>query len=462
MGPLWYRAGGTGTNWTAFNGATMECGAAGCADTLWVDAATFVLGTPDMTSTSKAKAGDFFPVKGDHQVPEVLATYPMPYSDGTKAGVVSPIGPDFGEQEWFDRWGEKAKAPNFACRAADDVEEAVAPAPGPWPMMCPSGEPVLNAEHIWWHSKTGGASTENIEWFYNEITVEDVAPYTYYMATGFAGGYMGIQHHNSESERYAIFSVWDQATSATIEDSGDDVVVARFGMEGTGVHSHVLFPWKVNETVRFLVHSAVEDTGFTTITGYVQWPGKQMWKMLASIRVKPCGFGAYSPQPGHLQGFNSFLEIWNVADCHSKRSARWGPAFYKVKNNTGWDEFPVAGVNSTCFGRCPTPNGINYQAPAGSYVRMEVGAEVKNEWGVWDWQKNDDFLVRMQNMSAPTVLTTGAMPWRDFSPAGEAMNEELPLRPFGSHNKLRVFGSRSNGFIPCPWYVADCEGAKHE
>ena len=48
-----------------------------------------------------------------------------------------------------------------------------------------------------------------IEWFYNEVTVpvhNDIEG-SYFMATGFDGGYFGIQV-NSSTERRVLFSIW--------------------------------------------------------------------------------------------------------------------------------------------------------------------------------------------------------------------------------------------------------------
>lgn len=50
---------------------------------------------------------------------------------------------------------------------------------------------------------------EDVEWFYNEITVpeEGDIPSSYYMACGFGQGYFGMQN-NSPHPRRILFSVW--------------------------------------------------------------------------------------------------------------------------------------------------------------------------------------------------------------------------------------------------------------
>jgi hypothetical protein len=55
---------------------------------------------------------------------------------------------------------------------------------------------------------------DNIEWFYNEVTVpvgNDVLG-SYFMADGFNGGYFGMQV-NSPTERHILFSIWSPFTT---------------------------------------------------------------------------------------------------------------------------------------------------------------------------------------------------------------------------------------------------------
>ena len=100
--------------------------------------------------------------------------------------------------------------------------------------------------------------------FYNELTVpEGYDPlHSYYMACGFKRGYFGMQV-NSSTERRIIFSVWDAGNEAIdpkkVPDSnkvkllgkGDGVVANEFGNEGTGGHSHFVYPWKQERSISF-------------------------------------------------------------------------------------------------------------------------------------------------------------------------------------------------------------------
>ena len=118
--------------------------------------------------------------------------------------------------------------------------------------------------------------------FYNEITVPaGFDPvHTYYMACGFARGYFGIQV-NSEKERRVIFSVWDAGNEAVDRNKvetdnrvvllakGDSVITNDFGNEGTGGHSHFVYPWKTQTTYKFLVTALTDSASQTTIySGY--------------------------------------------------------------------------------------------------------------------------------------------------------------------------------------------------
>lgn len=83
--------------------------------------------------------------------------------------------------------------------------------------------------------------------FYNELTVEQSVPGSYFMACGFNHGYFGIQE-KSRGEKIVIFSVWDPTKGndakavpdeqrVEILHHDDDVEVKRFGGEGTGAQS---------------------------------------------------------------------------------------------------------------------------------------------------------------------------------------------------------------------------------
>ena len=113
-----------------------------------------------------------------------------------------------------------------------------------------------------------GYPTENkskIVAFYNEVTATEDPLHTYYMACGFGRGYFGIQV-NSPTERRIIFSIWDSGNEAVdrtkvadddrvkLLEKGSGVFTDDFGNEGTGGHSHLVYPWKKGQTLPLLCH----------------------------------------------------------------------------------------------------------------------------------------------------------------------------------------------------------------
>ncbi len=188
------------------------------------------------------------------------------------------------------------------------------------------------------------APDENrVAWFYNEVTVKKDPVWSYYMACGFRRGYFGIQV-NSPTERRIIFSVWDSGNEGvdrgkvSAEDrvqllaKGDDVFAGGFGNEGTGGHSHLIYPWKVGETYRFLV-SAEPDGTHTNYSGYFYFPEKKAWGLIASFRAPKDG--------AYLRGLYSFNENFGGANGELQRLAQFGNQWLKLADGK-WIELNTA------------------------------------------------------------------------------------------------------------------------
>ncbi len=145
--------------------------------------------------------------------------------------------------------------------------------------------------------------------FYNEVTVEQSTPGSYFMACGFSHGYFGVQEQ-SRGHKVVIFSVWDPTKgddARRVPDEqrvevlykADDVVVKRFGGEGTGGQSFLQYDWKAGQTYRFLVKAEVVDKK----TAYAAWfwlPETSAWKHLVTFRTRTGG--------DSLDGLYSFIE----------------------------------------------------------------------------------------------------------------------------------------------------------
>jgi len=188
-------------------------------------------------------------------------------------------------------------------------------------------------------------------WFYNEVTVKTDPIWSYYEACGFRRGYFGIQV-NSPTERRIIFSVWDsgkepaERSKVAVGDrvqlltKGPDVVASDFGNEGTGGHSHLVYPWKTGDTYRFLVNARPDGTS-TIYTGYFYFPEKNAWGLIASFRAPKDG--AYL---GHLYSFN---EDFEGANGQQKRLAEFGNQWIGTTDGR-WIELTKAHFTHTARG----------------------------------------------------------------------------------------------------------------
>ncbi len=204
-------------------------------------------------------------------------------------------------------------------------------------------DPRRNAASV--HLAYPTPKDEKIAMFYNEVTAVKEPLYTFYMACGFSRGYFGMQI-NSASERRIIFSVWDAGSGQKADDrsavaaddqtqllaKGEGVEASVFGNEGTGGHSHLVYPWKTGETQKFVV-AVKPDGSHTTYSGYWFHPEKKAWMLIASFRA---------PKDGkYLRGLHSFSENFGGQNGHQQRKALYGPQW--IANADGkWTELTTA------------------------------------------------------------------------------------------------------------------------
>ena len=198
--------------------------------------------------------------------------------------------------------------------------------------------------HLWYTTPKGAQIAE----FTNAVTVRDSPLWSYFMGCGFSRGYFGIQV-NSPTERRIIFSVWDAGNEPTDRSkvAGDDRVrlIAKgpgvfsdsFGHEGTGGHSHLVYPWKTGQTYRFLVSARPDGTG-TIYSGYFYFPQRKAWGLIASFRAPKDG--------GYLHGLYSFNEDFNGANGFERRRAEFGPQWIKTADGP-WTELRTARFTHT-------------------------------------------------------------------------------------------------------------------
>ncbi|MHB8898651.1 MAG: DUF3472 domain-containing protein [Thermoguttaceae bacterium] len=180
--------------------------------------------------------------------------------------------------------------------------------------------------------------------FYNELTVEQSVPGSYFMACGFSHGYFGIQELG-DGKKVVIFSVWDptrgddpnavaQEERVEILDKADDVIARRFGGEGTGGQSFYDFDWKVGQAYRFLVRADVEGNK----TAYGAWfylPESKAWKHLVTFRTRTGGDA--------LAGLYSFIEDFrrDTRSAQESRRALFGNGWVRDAKGT-WTQLVQA------------------------------------------------------------------------------------------------------------------------
>ena len=164
--------------------------------------------------------------------------------------------------------------------------------------------------------------------FYNEVTVEQSTPGSYFMACGWNTGYFGIQELSSPTNKVVIFSVWDptrgdDASKVPLEQrvevlhEGEGAKVTRFGGEGTGGKCMWPYVWETNETCRFAVRASFEAEK-TSYEGWFFDNRATAWKHLVTFRTRTGG------KP--LRGLYSFIEDFrrDGRSANELRRARFG------------------------------------------------------------------------------------------------------------------------------------------
>ena len=173
---------------------------------------------------------------------------------------------------------------------------------------------AASAQHLWWN--LDGQNEAGC--LYGEITVLATHTTIYYCGANWhpgepAGGYCGIQH-NSPTERRTIFSIWDTSPALHPRVTAADAatVFGRFGGEGEGGHTHMLWPWKVGDTFQFFVHKQPGGKPDTTACRYYVYDrAAKTWRHSATITSPNGGKKCVATLGG---GMNSFLENFSGRD----------------------------------------------------------------------------------------------------------------------------------------------------
>lgn len=209
-----------------------------------------------------------------------------------------------------------------------------------------------HAQHLWWKLD----HQTNATCLYGEITVLATYPSIYYCGANWhpgeaAGGYCGIQD-NSLTERRTIFSVWD--TSPTlhpeITEAGPKTIKSRFGGEGEGAHTHMLWNWKPEQTFQFFVQKKPGRKDTTDASYYVFDPDAKRWLHSATINSPDGGKASVTDIGGSLA---SFLENFRGKDKGEPRLALYrlwlGPDIDSMKCLTSAKGDGMWGVLHDCY-----------------------------------------------------------------------------------------------------------------
>lgn len=242
----------------------------------------------------------------------------------------------------------------------------------------PAGEPLyfLREFETYWGKRGPSVhmgytlpENENIEWFYNEVTVpvdQDIIG-SYYMSNGFSGGYFGMQV-NSPTERRVLFSVWspfttDDPSQIPEEDrivtlaKGEGVHIGEFGNEGSGGQSYLIYPWKAGNTYKFLTRIRPDGKGNTIFTSYFYATDENRWRLIASFQ-RPKTDSWY-------KGAHSFLENFIPEQGYITRKVLFGNQ-WAVTSKGKW--IPV------------TQGRFTYDATAAAGVRQDYQGGIEGDY----------------------------------------------------------------------------------
>jgi hypothetical protein len=166
--------------------------------------------------------------------------------------------------------------------------------------------------------------------------------------------------------------------------SGPGVVVSDFGNEGTGAHSHLVYPWITGKTYRFLVTVKPQGAG-ALYSGYFYFPETKKWGLIASF---------FAPKDdGYLRGLYSFDEDFIDGNGYEKRYASFGPQWILTTDGK-WTEIDKATFSFTDNGK--TDRLDRSGGAVGDRFFLSTGGFETEET-----QKYGDLLVRQPSKTGP-------------------------------------------------------------
>ncbi len=193
------------------------------------------------------------------------------------------------------------------------------------------------AQHLWWDIQ----KLDDATCLYGEITVLATHHEIYYCGANWhpgqpAGGYCGIQHNGPE-ERRTIFSIWDTSPELhpAVTQADSETIYERFGGEGEGSHTHMLWDWKAGDTFQFFLQKFPgARPGTTDARYYIYDRGSKRWRHSATITA-PDGDSTSRSSVATIGGgkLASFLENFGGKDGDIPKLA-----LYRLWLGNGVDE----------------------------------------------------------------------------------------------------------------------------
>jgi hypothetical protein len=268
-----------------------------------------------------------------------------------------------------------------------------------------AGSPA-SAQHLWWNLE----GQKDATCLYGEITVLATHTTIYYCGANWhpgepAGGYCGIQH-NSGTERRTIFSIWDTSPERHPKVTAADpkTIHNRFGGEGEGGHTHMLWPWKVGDTFQFFVRKQKGSKPDSTACLYYVYDREaNAWRHSATIE---------SPNGGHKSvatlggGLNSFLENFSGRDRDAPKLA-----LYRLWLGTGVETMKCL-TRAAGDGKWGELHGAYFLAE-GSEARLKAEfAKLEAKYGKPEFGKKGKELAPIANqpLAAALVKALGKLP----------------------------------------------------
>ena len=220
---------------------------------------------------------------------------------------------------------------------------------------------------------------EDIEYFYNEVTVPEGCDVngTYFMLTGFAEGYMGIQSitaPDGSNGNLVLFSVWSpfktdnpgdipEDSHVKVLSVGEGVTARDFGHEGSGKQSFMHYEWKPGNTYRTLVRVRPDGDGNTVYTGYF-CDENGTWHLLSSLlRPKTDTWYMYP---------HSFLECFLPWMSYKPRSVNFSNQWMRDKNGQ-WHEIVDSAFTCDDTGRSGARTDVNGGLNGDSFFLQHCG-----------------------------------------------------------------------------------------